>query len=277
MTQVNLHKSVLLVKPNYPGHYKGVIYAGIGYIAEILEQNGISYKMIDMEFGYKMKQVLQHIKLNDISLVGVSMMTFKFKDTYQIITAIKSAYPEIKTVVGGPHVSTMREEVLQVCNAIDYGVIYEGEMTMLELCQGKPQEEIKGLIYRNGEEIIYTGDRVLESNLDGFPFPKYRKFELDKYSGAIPLVSSRGCPYNCIYCHVKNVMGRDVRLRSVTNFVDEIEYWCLRGRKRQGIADDNFTFYRNHVIEICEEISSRNLTGLNLILGNGVRADRVDR
>ena len=270
------HRRVLLVAPNYPGPYARDIPAGLGYIAETLEQNGIQYQTVDMGLGYKLHHLLRRIEAFQPSLVGISMMTFKHKDSYQMLSAIKATFPEVETMVGGPHVSTMKEEVLRDCPAIDFGITHEGERAILEFCQGHPWTQIRGLIYRDGG-IIYTGDRAFEENLDVFPFPRYLGFELDKYTTAIPLISSRGCPYSCIYCHVRNSMGRKVRVRSVASFVDEIEYWYRQGRKRLGITDDNFTFYRQRVIDICQEIRRHRLDALQLLCGNGLRADKVDR
>ncbi|MCJ7762764.1 radical SAM protein, partial [Candidatus Bathyarchaeota archaeon] len=113
---------------------------------------------------------------------------------------------------------------------------------------------------------------------DAMPYPRYGKFELDKYvSRAIPIVSSRGCPYSCIFCSVKASMGRKVRARSSANVLEEIEYWYEKGRRRFGFVDDNFTFYADRVLDICDLIEKRRLRDLELLCINGLRADKVTR
>jgi radical SAM superfamily enzyme YgiQ (UPF0313 family) len=90
------------------------------------------------------------------------------------------------------------------------------------------------------------------------------------------IVTSRGCPYSCIYCPVTTTIGRKLRVRSPENVVDEIEFWYRRGYWRFLIADDNFTFYKDRVYGICDQVNRRGLR-IQLNCHNGVRADRVDR
>jgi len=251
--------------------------AGVGYIAEILSQNKITYDVVDMALGYKMRHLKQKILEFRPDLVGFSMMTFGYKKTYELINEIKTLPVKFDVVVGGSHISTEREDVLGECSGIDLGSVLEGEKTIIELCQGKELSEIKGLIYRDSNRVIYTGNREFETDLDSIPFPKYEKFELNKYlTKEIPLVTSRGCPFDCIFCAVETAVGRKFRARSQKYVVDEISCWVKRGYSRFTVIDDNFTLLKNRVYGICEELERRNLTNLSLRLGNGVRADKLD-
>lgn len=273
---------VLLVNPSYPDTHYPVAFrplTGLGYIAQTLEDNGIEYDFIDLGLGYNTKDLKQKIYLFKPDLIGISMMTFKYANTYLLIKEIKDSYPDIKIVAGGAHISTLREKVLLQCTSVDYGIVLEGEDTIIELCQGKEISEIKGLIYRDeNREVFYNGDRPFNIELDKISFPKYNKFELSKYSEKeISIVSSRGCPYNCIYCPVVLAIGRKLRIRSPEGVVNELEYWCNKGYKRFDFVDDNFTFYKERVYEICDEIEKRGLKNLELHCGNGIRADKVDR
>lgn len=274
-------KRVLLIFPNYSeSHY---VYptqpaTGLGYIAEALKCQGIEYDVIDMGLGYTIKNLLEKVDSFHPDLIGMSMMTLRYRQNYQILSQIKDAYPFIDIVVGGPHVSTMREDVLKDCPAVDYGVVLEGEETMVELCSGKELSQIKGLIYRNQDRVIYNGDRAFINDLDYVPFPTYEKHELPKYGSKImSIVSSRGCPYNCIYCPVGSAIGRKFRVRTPKHVVDELAYWYERGYRRFGFVDDNFTLVKDRVYQICDEIEKRGLKGLDLQCGNGVRADQIDR
>ena len=202
-----------------------------------------------------------------------------YKNTYHLIEAIKEAYPEgLSIVVGGPHVSTLRQEVLKECRAIDFGVVLEGERTLIELCRGVEPGKIKGLIYRNGENVAYNGDREFIANPDSIPFPRYEKFEMERYFlKEILIISSRGCPYSCTYCPAKMAIGKKLRVRSAKNVVEEIAFWYNRGYKTFNFGDDNFTFFKERVYDICNEIIRCGMTDLDLRCGNGVRADKVDR
>jgi radical SAM superfamily enzyme YgiQ (UPF0313 family) len=172
----------------------------------------------------------------------------------------------------------LRQRALQEGEFIDFGVVMEGEQTLVELCRGQGSGSIPGLIHRQGEDILYNGDRPFVENLEAVPFPTFERFELEKYSvKEIPIVSSRGCPYSCIFCPVKLAIGRRYRARSAQSVAEEIEYWYYRGYRRFDFVDDNFTLLNERVYQVCDEIEKRGLEGLRLHCGNGIRADRVDR
>jgi len=275
------YKRVFLVKPKYKGSYYGALHppAGLGYIAESLARNSIEYDVADMSFKYSMNELLKRIRNFHPDLLGVTMMSFMHNDTYKLIKHIKQAIPNVDVVIGGAHASTFREKVLESVSEIDHCVTYEGDETIVELCSGKPLDEIKGLCYRTDEgEIVYNGDREFIRDLDAVPFPRYEKFELKKYVfNDIDIASSRGCPFRCIFCSVAAVAGRKLRVRSPENVLDEIEYWYKRGCRKFNFVDDNFTFYSDRVYEICDGIEKRGLKNLKFTCANGIRADKVDR
>jgi radical SAM superfamily enzyme YgiQ (UPF0313 family) len=190
---------------------------------------------------------------------------------------IKKNNPKIKIVVGGPHMTILKEEVMKDCTAIDYGVVYEGEDTILELCKNEISDDnIKGLMSRINGNISYPGDREFVMNLDRLPFPRYEKFELKKYIPEIEIYSSRGCPLHCTFCP-NRLLNPIYRARSPENVVDEIEYWYNKGFRQFNFDDDNFNYHKERVYEICDELERRNLKNLFIRCSNGIRADRADR
>lgn len=252
--------------------------AGIGYIAEVLKENGVEYDILDLYFGRNLSNLPDKIEEFRPDLLGISMFTHQYKVGYALLKEIKTIFPKIKIVAGGPHVSTLREKVLEECKEIDLGVTMEGEQTMIELCRGKEYKEIKGLIFRDGGRIVYTGDRGFIEELDSLPFPKYEKFELSKYAEKyIPIVSTRGCPFRCIYCPVKVTIGKRFRARSAENVIKEIQFWYRRGRREFAFLDDNFTLIPERVYEICNLIKRYGLKDLRLSCPNGIRADKATR
>jgi len=271
---------VFLINPRYPGTYFGAIRppVGLGYIAESLKKANIEYDVLDMTLGYGLRRLLKRIKTFNPGLVGVSMMTYMYKDTYYILDEIKKHFPSLKIVVGGPHISTLREKALRECKSIDYGVVLEGDEAISELCKDIPLKDIAGLIYREGRGTVFTRDRLPNKELDKFGFPTYSGFELDKYVvKEIDIITSRGCPYECIYCTVKLSAGRVMRAKSPECVVKELVYWHSRGYRKFEFADDNFTFYKKRVMDICDLIEKEGLRDLILRCGNGLRADKLDR
>ncbi|PIN86230.1 hypothetical protein COV19_05470 [Candidatus Woesearchaeota archaeon CG10_big_fil_rev_8_21_14_0_10_44_13] len=274
---------VLLVNPNYSNKFfakgRAVPRVGLGYIAQVLEESRIKYGVFDVDLGYSFNDLVKRIRVFRPDLIGISMMTFRYKQIYAVAGKLKKIFPDINIVAGGPHVSTLREKVLEDCASIDYAIVLEGDETIIELCKGKNLKKIKGLLWRNSYgKVIYNGDRQFIEDLDRIPFPKYGKFELNKYATkTIAIISSRGCPFNCIYCPVRVAIGRKFRVKSVKNVLNEIRYWYDKGYRNFDFIDDNFTLIRERVERLCGLIMEEGLKDLKLSCPNGVRADRVDR
>ncbi len=269
----------LLAPPSFESQWGAVRPpVGLGYLSEKLSQAEISHQVIDMGLGYSVEQVSQKIQDFETDLIGISMTSLFHRSVYDILSALKQRFPEIPIIAGGPHLSTLRAQVLEECAAIDFGVTLEGDDTLVEFCQGTPMEQIGGLLYRREDgRVAYTGDRRFIMELDRLPFPKYQHFELDKYvAREIGVVTSRGCPHACTFCPVKTTIGRACRFRSVQPIVDELEYWHRQGYRDILILDDNFAMHRDRVYGICDEIERRGLTGFRFRCGNGIRADHVD-
>ncbi len=269
---------VLLVSPPSLSRYGGLrVPAGIGYIAQALHDNSIEYDYVDMRIGYSWRHLKKKVLAFEPDLVGFSMITLGYKKAYQIISDVKRLSPNSKVVAGGHHVTILKEKVLQECQDIDFGVVSDGEQTILELCRDTlSYEDIKGLIYRKGRDVLFTGERPPVKNLDEIAFPRFEKFNMRDYSKQIPVHSSRGCVYQCTFCPNK-LIAREFRTRSEKNFVDEIEYWHKKGIRQFAIDDDNFALKKNRVYAICDEIEKRGLKDLFIRCSNGLRADSVDR
>ena len=270
---------VLLIKPAYAGSYyqHADLPAGLGYISQALDDAGIENAVWDMQLEPGRDALFAKVRDFRPDLIGLSLMSYRFLSHYELIRALKAEFPQVPIVAGGPHISTYREQVLRRCPQLDYGVTLEGEETIVALCRGDQQpHEIRGLIYRDNGEPRYAGDRPFIADLDRLGFPKYARFDLKRYE-FVTVITSRGCPYRCIYCPVLYTIGKDWRWRGAASVVDELGYWHRRGLRRFEFGDDNFTLRRERVAEICDLIEKRSLTGLAIGLGNGIRADRVDK
>jgi len=265
-------------------HVVPSIPVGLGYIAEALSREGIEAEVFDMAFmdqglkGYDTPDLLKKIKDDRPDLIGFSLMTLRHKAHYAVITKVKEKFPEITIVAGGPHLSTMRGQVLEECESIDYGFVLEADLSFPLFCKGERAENIKGLLYRSNGEVVYNGDPDFIKDLDTVPFPRYAKFEMNKYpEQTVYLATSRGCPHQCIYCPVKVSIGRQFRFYGAERLAEEIGYWYGRGFRNFVMWDDNFTYIKKRVMDFCAEIEKRNLHGCNFTIPNGIRADRIDR
>lgn len=271
-------QKVLLVSPPSTSRYGGLrVPASIGCIAQALYDNSIEYDYIDMRIGYTWRHLCRKVLTFKPNLIGFSMISVGYKTAYKIISDLKRLAPDSKIVAGGHHVTILKEKVLNECSDIDFGVVADGERTIVELCKNElPYKDIKGLIFRKDQQVVFTGERPPVENLDEYAFPRYINFNMKHYSKQIPIQSSRGCVYQCTFCPNK-LLGRKFRARSAISFVDEIEYWYVKGIRQFAIDDDNFTLIRKRVYDICDEIEKRNLKNLFIRCSNGIRADSVDR
>ena len=249
-----------------------VIPPGLCYIASALEQAGHKTRLIDADAeGLSFDGIMQIIDEDSFDVVGVTATTPVYSNAKEIIESVKRYNKDILTVIGGAHVTVLPTPVMQDCN-VDIGIIGEGEETVVELLstveRGQALKDVKGIIYRQGEEIITSESRPMIKDLDLLPFPA-RHLLKGNYIWSVPgeglipvttVLTQRGCPFSCVFCSAGIVSGRQVRYRSVTNVVDEIEHIITEfGIKYFFFADDTFTLDRERTIEMCAEIKKRNL------------------
>lgn len=253
-------------------------YCGVGYIAEALKKNKIACKVVDLRFKKNRENLLNIIAGVKPDLIGTTMFSQGYKYSYNYLEKIKLSFPDIKIVVGGPHASTFREKMLNDCPAIDYGVTFDGDDTMVNLCQGSSFDTVKGILYRDNGGIKYNGDSPFIYDLDRLDFPRYQEFgNFEDYAvKSIAISTSRGCYAKCTFCSVVCTHGRKIRLRSAESVAEEISYWYQKGYYIISITDDNFVVNKTRVLTICDILRSKGFNKLQIKLDNGIRADCVD-
>ena len=216
------------------------------------------------------------------------------KTAYEVISALKSVNKNIDVVLFGQHPSA-RPEACLLDSEADFVVIGEPENTVFELIDalelGKQDfSEIDGLAFRKDGKPVLTGNRAIIEDLDSLPFPARHLLPMKIYYEAVkenPLrgevskpwtivVTSRGCPYNCVFCSNCTIWGRKWRARSAKNVVDELEHVVKTyGVKQVDFHDDNMTLDKKRMADICDLIVERGVR-VEWFTPNGVRADRLD-
>jgi radical SAM superfamily enzyme YgiQ (UPF0313 family) len=206
-------------------------------------------------------------------IVGFSATTSSFPDATDLAQIIKNSSSDIKTLCGGVHVSALEKILLQNYPAFDFLAAGEGEETIAELAAGLDPVAIKGLIWRNKEEIVSNDPRPKIPDLDYLPFPAYEKLKGFPRDYHLPLfsyiqtpgatmITSRGCMYQCSYCD-RSVFKKGFRYNSAAYIYEHMKY--LRGKfgvKHINIYDDLFTANRERIVELGEKLS-RNPLGIN--------------
>lgn len=268
---------VLIVNPPSNGEWRGIRpHIGLGYLTQFIQDKGIEYDYLDMNLGYGYKDLQEKIDKFRPDLIGLSLLSMEYKKFYRLIAQVKQNNLSIPIVAGGPHVTILKKQVLEDCPELDYGVIFEGEDALYELCRGDDLASIKNLLFRSGKEIIRNEQRDFRMNLDELSWPRYEKFELERYVPEVDIYSSRGCPHECIFCP-NRLISPVFRARSPEHVMDEMEYWYKKGYRQFNFDDDNFNYVGSRVYQICDEIEKRGLKNLFIRCSNGIRADRVDR
>jgi len=222
--------------------------------------------------------------------VGISACTLDIFGAANLAEKLKNAKPGIVTILGGPHVTAVPEETMKKFPAVDIGVIGEGEGTIVDLLgaiekkNDKSLSEVEGIIYRENGNILSTKPRSLISDIDSLPLPAWDLLpDIKKHYFAPPwtmhsgktatIITSRGCPFQCIYCDRK-VFGNRVRFHSaeyVLNIIKTMHYKYDISHFR--ISDDNFIANKKRLKDICDLIIKEKL---NITWSCLARVDYID-
>jgi len=242
---------------------------GLAYLASVLDEEGHEVKIIDAPtLNYDWGNLRKEIRGFKPDIVGITSTTSTIYDAYKVAKLVKEYNSRIKVVIGGPHVSFTPEETLKECSSIDIVVRGEGEEAMKELANsfemGLPLEEIRGITFRDDEKILQTENRPFIENLDELPFPAYSLLPMDKYKAGkkqfANIITSRGCPFSCIFCSSSQLCGKRWRARSPENVIEELEMLEEEYNIQEvEVLDDTFTLNNKRAEKICDLIIKKGL------------------
>lgn len=306
---------VLLIKPPITYYKTEADYSpyeplGLMYLASYLRaycSNDIEVRILDastrtdlkrwegdfFKVGYTDEMIANAVVAFQPHLVGVSsMFTINSKGVHDTARVVKELDKNIPVIVGGAHASAFPHWVLKDEN-IDAVVKGEGEETLLEIVNclkmNKNIFEINGVVFRKDGEVIENPVRQFIKDLDTIPFPARDLVDMDvyfyekyNYSHSMSptrstVVSSRGCPYRCIFCSIHSLWRHSYRMRDPKKVVDEIE--CLVNSyrvKEIAFLDDNLSVSKKRMLEICDEIIKRKLN-IKWCTPNGIAIWTLDK
>lgn len=246
-----------------------------------------------MTYGLPFEVIKNKIRDCAPDVVGVSWpFSDQSENVHRVCAIAKQVNPKIVTIVGGGHPSVLPLEVLKDIN-IDYVIIGEGEYSVKslleELEKGKKLLSTEGLVYRNNGNVFVNPKRNYIEELDKIAFPYWEAFPLERYykinrphggdakrTPFLPMITSRGCPFGCIFCSIHNIWGKNFRKRSPENVLSEIEYFKAKlGIKEILFEDDNLTLEKERCEHIFKGIIQRNLD-LVWSAPNGVAINTID-
>jgi anaerobic magnesium-protoporphyrin IX monomethyl ester cyclase len=242
---------------------------GLAYMAAVLEQNDFEVKIFDCpvcEINHE--KLKAEVDSFQPAIVGIGSMTQTIDSALKSARVAKEVCPDAKVLMGGPHATFADKQILTQEKAVDIIARGEGEETILELAKQSPElqkiSEIKGITFRKDNQIIQAPNRPFIQNLDALPRPAYKYIPVEKYKingrKLLPIISSRGCPFQCTFCLDSQMFGARFRARSPKNVLDEME-WLRDEYGAEGISfqDDTLTFDRKRALEICDGIIERKI------------------
>jgi len=175
-----------------------------------------------------------HEKLMRADVVAISVMTSTAQRAYQIADAIRNAAPSIKIIMGGPHATYMAEEALEHSDLVVKG---EGEGAILDAVNDR---NLTGIV--QGAPV---------EDLNQLPLPDLSILEnQSRPPRTTPISTSRGCPYDCVFCTVSSTFGRKYRFRDPEHVLEEIRMRVSEGHRDFFFYDDNFAANRSGTKEI---------------------------
>jgi len=240
------------------------------------------------------KKRLDHSRLADKvanlnpDVVGISALSVESSDASETAKHVKKLLPEVPIVMGGPHASSAPEEVMADPN-VDFAVVSEGEESFRKLLDrienGDTSETVQGVWGRYGGELKFGGQRE-PLDVSDLPIPAWNLLPMEDYFApgrnthdtvpanvrCLQILTSRGCPFRCIYCH--GIFGKTFRPRSPESVISEVESIVNTfNLKAIEVCDDIFNLDMDRAKTILRGLISMNIS---VSFPNGIRGDRVD-
>lgn len=274
MMEVNTMK-VMLIEPDKIAIMKSPPL-GLAYVASTLEREHEVFIVPRPTFDMTLDDVRFTLERNAPDVVGMTCVTMTAGEVVKIAALCKQVLPDVVVVVGGIHPTFAYPQILRASPDIDFVVRFEGEYTMPDLLQHLDNPScVQGIAYLKDNEIVVTPERPLIENLDELPFPARHLLPMhiyEKYSKG-NMLSSRGCPYFCLYCSLVRFIGRKFRVVSPLRVIEEIKHLVDEYHvKFVDFVDASFTTNRHRVKEICDLMKEE---GLNVTWRCSSRVDLV--
>ncbi|MBI5343998.1 MAG: B12-binding domain-containing radical SAM protein [Deltaproteobacteria bacterium] len=256
-------KKIIFIEPNPPDLH---VYSrmrlprlGTVILGTILKQHGYNVKSY--------VEAIDKIDLKDVltaDAVGISTITSTARRSYEIARLVKKA--GIPVFIGGPHVTYMPEEALPYCDFVIRGEFDDCILNFIKALESKKGlEDIPGLTYMKDGKMIKNKEAPFCKDLDKLPAPDFsiikglEKDSIRKFS-ITPVMTSRGCPFDCSFCSVTGMFGQKYRHRSTESVIGELRSHKENGSKWTFFYDDNFVANKKRTKELLKAMIENDLT-----------------
>jgi len=275
-------KKFLFLDP--PGGWQKQGYnLGLVLLAAVLEQKGCSVRIVDLnQREVSPNDLIKFVEDYIPEVIGYSIKSASCQAALDSAQFLKSRFPGIKFIAGGPHIAINPREFLRESEVFAAAFSGEAEETIVHLADADPDlqsfQEIPGIFLKPAPSGSTHNSNSIVLDLDSLPFPRLEAYQnLDPSEKPYHLITSRGCPFSCTYCSVHLTSGRKVRYRSLDNVLGELQQAKRKyGITRFEVDDDNFTLKLDRAKSFCEKLCRGSLQ-LSWFLPNGIRVNQMDR
>ena len=238
---------------------------GVGYIAAYLNEQGIKCDIVDEQVEHDPLQKIDELLVNSEKpyIFGFSVLTATFKNALELARELKKKYPQSLIVFGGVHPTAMPDEVLSY-DFVDVVVKGEGETVIKEVYECLKTKRtiyhIDSISYRKDGKIVHNKPSGIIPDIDKLPpFPYHLFADNPEYDLGF-VMSSRGCPYDCIFCSNRVTTKKGYRYRSTEKVVEDIALLHEKyGMSKVSFFDDNFLVNKDRIFRLTSEIKRRGL------------------
>ncbi len=280
---------------------------GLAYVAAALEAAGHDVRIIDavgeapaqvtpvfgdhLVVGLRSDQIADAVP-EDVDVIGVTcMFSSDWPYTRQVIDRLGQQHGDAWLIAGGEHVTAVPEQTLQDSPGLHCAALGEGEETVVELVEAlladRPLQQIEGLVYRGDDGgVEQTERRARVREIDSLPRPAWHLVPIATYmerrlgfgldrGPAMPILASRGCPFQCTFCSSKSMWTTRWQARDPDLLLDEIE-WAMEtwGARNFDFYDLTAIVSRRWILAFIERIEERGLR-FTWQLPSGTRSEAI--
>jgi anaerobic magnesium-protoporphyrin IX monomethyl ester cyclase len=289
---------ILLVFPMWTGSYTGFVNkyfarkAGgvfpplnLALLAAIAEEEGHEVEIIDAEIDrILMPDLVDMVLSRKADIVGMTGMSPFFHLSKDLARLLKEKGETADICIGGKHITIMEEKCFD--DAFDFGFIGDGEESWTQFLRAysrnEPLDNVPGLMYRSEGKVLKNEGVSSSKDLDIYPRPAYHLLKMNDYKlGTLrgrlkftTVMTTRGCPWKCIFCASDKLDTTRISKRSTNSIVDEMEHLVdSYGIRHFYFMDDVLTLQRSRTVEFCNEVLRRDL---NITFEGSTRANLLD-
>lgn len=264
-----------LIFPNKDRRYK-TLHLGLASLAAYARKYHNDLQFIVLDTRVATRQETKKFYNSDFDLIGITVFSPVYSEVNEIFKRIKQRSCKIPVCLGGPYVTTIKQEIFNETPA-EFAVYGEGEITFTQLISYLKGEEkienIEGLIYRDEKNAIITNaPRRRINKLDELPIPAYDIFPMERYP-LHRLVTGRGCIFSCSWCNSSSIWRDGYFEMSAAKIISEVEFLLSNyGKKILIFGDNTFNVNIERLEDFCDIVLQKRL---QFLWSASIRADRI--